>query len=279
MPELDTTFIEQLLQQSLVFLPRLIAAIVLFLAGLYASEQIARLLHRALRRRDLDEEIALLLKRTIRWGLVIVFTITALEWVDFDLTGFIAGLGVAGIIIGFALQDITRNTTAGILLLLQQPFDLGDYVKIGEFAGTITNIDIRTTELRDINGLKILIPNADVYVSPLTNFTKANPRRLVLPIGVAYQSDLDRVRDVALKAVAAVPGVLEDPAPQLVYQGFGDSAINLELYYYYDTTQSNYLDMVTQPIEAIKRAFDAADIDIPFPIRTVYFPHQMPTTQ
>lgn len=278
MPQLDLTLFEVLLQQALTFLPRLIAALVIFILGLYLSERIARFIESALRQRKAPPQVAIVLRQVTRWGLLIIFTITALEWVNFDLTGFIAGLGVAGLALGFALQDVTRNFTAGLLLLLQQPFAVGDYVTILGHTGHVQDINLRTTVLRRLDGVIIHLPNGDVFTSPVVNYSKATPRRVEIPVGVAYGTNLDHVRAVATAALANLPGAVADPKPIVLFQEFGDSSVNLMAGYWIDPAQIAYPLAYTNGVEAINTAFKQHAIEIPFPIRTLYLNQSLPSS-
>jgi len=262
-------YLTPILASFLAFLPKLLAALVLFSVSLYVAGWVARLIRRTAQRREVDPEIIQLLSRLGQWAVIIMGTLWALETVDRNITGFIAGLGIMGFTIGFALQDVAKNFVAGILLLLQQPFDAGDSVKVNGFSGTVVDVDIRATKLRTFDGLYVLIPNTDVYMNAITNYSRAKQRRISLDVGVAYESDLRQVTETALEAISAVPGVKTDPAPSVVFHTFADSSINFTLYYWIDLTVTGYLTAQDEGVKHIHRAFVEAGIDIPYPIRTI----------
>ena len=267
----EFVFFEAMIQNLVDFIPRLLAALVLFVAGLFLSNYLGKLTREAVLKRAIQNgQFALLMKRIVSWTILTMVTITALNWVNFDLTGFLAGLGLTGIILGFALQDVAKNLVSGLLLLMQQPFDLGDVVKIGSHLGKVVNINLRTTELRDPDGLHVHIPNGDVYLSIIINYTRAQPRRLEIPLGVAYGTDLEYARRLALEAAAKTPGVLADPPPRVIFRDFGDSALTGQLFYWFDPSETDFLQVTTDTFESVKLAYEAGGIDIPFPIRTVY---------
>jgi small conductance mechanosensitive channel len=135
---------------------------------------------------------------------------------------------------------------------------------------------MRATELLSPDGLLVLIPNADVFTNTIINYTKTHRRRVSLTVGVAYDSDLQRVTDTALQAIRAVPGLLNDPAPMLFFHEFGDSSINFTIRYWFDTDVSNYFEAQDIGVKAIKQAFERENIEIPFPIRTVLMPSPTP---
>lgn len=269
MPTISQT-LEQLLQNAILFLPRLIFGLVIFAIGLYVAGLARKVVRAYSAKRNLDSELTMLFGRLAYWGVAVLATVLALEQVNFNVVAFVAGLGVVGFTIGFALQDIAKNLVAGMLLLLQQPFAIGELIEVNGYSGRVEDISLRATQLRTFDGLLVYIPNADVYTSPLTNLSRAPKRRIELKVGVAYDTDLEAATEVILAAIVGVPGVIaDDPAPQVVFKTFGDSAIELSLYYWFDTAASGYFAAQDGGVKAITRAFRAAGIVIPFPIRTV----------
>ncbi len=252
------------------FLPRLITALVIFVGGLFLSGWLAKALGGLLRRRKTDPEVTLLLQQISRWGTIGLAITVALQQIGFDMTAFLTGLGVLGFTVGFAIQDVSKNFVAGILLLLQQPFDVGDAIEVGDYAGVVLDINLRATEMRTWDGRRVYIPNADVYTSAIVNYTRTDARRIDLTVGVAYDTDLAQAHEVALQAVRRLPGVKEDPAPTVVFHTFGESSIDFTLYFWIDTQQQGVWEAKTAAVQAIHRAFQEQGIEIPFPIRTVY---------
>lgn len=274
MPPSDISFQAQsylsvLIEQLLLFLPKLIASMVLFIVSLYVANWAARLIRRTAQQRKIDPELIELFSRLGQWGIIIMGTLWALETVDRNITGFIAGLGIVGFTIGFAMQDVAKNFVAGILLLVQRPFDIDDAIEVRGYTGTVINVDIRATELRTFDGLHVLIPNADVYINPITNYSRASARRLTLEVGVAYDSDLAYVSQTVLDAIATLPGLKAEPAPQVVFKQFADSSINFTLYYWIDLNQTSYFTAQDQGVKLIRQAFAQANIEIPYPIHTI----------
>jgi len=258
-----------MLANFLAFLPKAIIGMVIFFIGLYLAGWIAKAVRATLTRRKVDHEVTLLASRVARWTVVTMGVFVALQQMGFNLSAFLVSLGVVGFTIGFALQDISKNLNAGLLLLLQQPFDMGDLIQIHDFTGKVTNVNLRATELLLLDGKMVLIPNADVYVSPITNYTREPLRRFDLTIGVAYDSDLELVRDTALETVARIPGVLADPAPSVVFQNFGDSTIEFTLYYWINAHNTDPFNVQNAVFLAINDAFAAKGIEMPYPIQTV----------
>ncbi|NPA06925.1 MAG: mechanosensitive ion channel [Chloroflexi bacterium] len=263
-------WVQQLITDAVEFLPKLIASLVIFVASIYLAGLLAKLVNDVLRRRKVDPEVSLLLVRLTRWGLIIVGALVALQQIGFRVTAFLAGLGILGFTVGFALQDVSRNLIAGILLLLQQPFDIGDMIEVQGYLGEVEDVTLRSTELRTLDGRLVLIPNADVFTSSLVNYSRTPRRRIDLDVGVAYDSDLDKVREVALEAIRGLPGALEEPKPLVWFHTFNESSIDFTLYFWIDTQKTDIFEAKSLALEAVKKAFEREGIEIPYPIRTVY---------
>jgi small-conductance mechanosensitive channel len=204
-----------------------------------------------------------------RWSIIGLGIFVGLQQMGFDLSAFLVSLGVVGFTIGFALQDISKNFVAGLLLLLQQPFDIGQAIEVNGFSGTVLNVDLRATEIQTFDGKIVLIPNADVYTSSITNFSRAINRRLELNVGVANDTDLELARATALEAISKVKGVLDSPASQVAFNNFGPSSIDFTLYFWINTQETGLLDAKDQAIVKINTAFTEKGIEIPYPVQTV----------
>ena len=267
---MDSEFVNRLIAEVITFIPNLIVGVIIFVGALYLGRMGARATQAALERRRVDSELTLLMARIAQWIIIIFGTIWALDQVNFDVTGFVAGLGIIGFTVGFALKDIAENFVAGILLLLQQPFDIGDAVEVSGYGGTVTNIEIRSTTIRTWDGLLVIIPNAAVYSNPITNYSKIDKRRVSLTIGVAYDSDLQKVDEVILEVIKQLPGIKDDPASFVVFNEFGDSSINATIYFWITISEAGYFDSLDAVVKGIKTAFEREEINIPYPVRTVY---------
>ncbi len=260
----------QMLDRFINFLPSLIIALIVFVIGLYLAGLFARLVRRAMERRKADPEVILLISKSTRWAVIVLVTVAALQQVNFNVTAFLTGLGIVGFTVGFALQDVSKNFVAGLLLLIQQPFDVEDAIKVTDFAGTVRAIDLRATEIHTFDGQVVLIPNADVFTNPITNYTRALKRRVEVSLGVAYESDLEEVNQISIKAISSIPGILDDPAPVLHFQAFGPSTVDLTVFYWIDTGQTDPSTAKDIGMQKIKTAFEQANIDMPYPTQRVY---------
>lgn len=259
--------IENTLDTITDFLPRLGLALLIVIIAYWVSRIVRRQVRRAMKRRDHDPELIVLLEMLTRWGILAFGIVIAAEQIaPGQFSSLIAGLGVAGITIGFALQDVAKNFIAGLLLLIQQPFEIGDTIEVVSYGGTVLEISLRSTTIRTWDGRHVIIPNSEVYLNPIINFSAAPRRRIEITVGVAPNSDLDQVTRVALKALTdSVEGILQDPAPQIVFSNFGDFTIDFTAYYWIDTGEVGVLKATNEGVVAIKRAFEQEKIDMPYP--------------
>lgn len=265
-----TTVIQEWWQNLITSLPQLITGLIIFILSLYLARFLSSLTAKALARRNPDKETNILISRLVRWSVISFGIVLALQQAGQDVSALLTGLGILGFTVGFALQDVSANFIAGILLLFSQPFDIGDSIEVSGYSGTVQDINLRATELLAFDGRLVLIPNSDVFTSAIINYTRTNRRRVELNVGVGYDSDLEQVTEVALQAIANLPGVIEDPAPQVVFKEFGDAAINMTLYYWYSTERNGFFEAQDYGVRLIKTAFEAAGIEIPYPIQTIY---------
>lgn len=266
--DLSQTFGE-FLQNAMLFVPRLIAALVTFAAAMVLSGFVARWVDRALRKRFEEPDTRVLFARLARWGVIVVGTVLALDLVDFDLTGFVAGLGIAGLTIGFALQDIARNFVAGMLLLLRQPFQIGDAVKIADHAGSVVAIHTRDTVLKSWDGETVILPNTDVFSSAIVNYSALPYRRRTIYIGLGYDEHVERATAVFLEAMRQVDGVLDEPAPTVYAEELGDSALILAARFWLNTQTHSLFDVHSTVVRAILEAAARKEIDLPYPTQTL----------
>ena len=195
-------------------------------------------------------------------GIVIGFNQLGLQWSQ--LKWVVTGLSVG---IGLGLQKIIANFVSGLIILFERPIRIGDYVTIGDQSGTVSRIKIRATTLNDLDNLEILIPNEAVISERVTNWTLSNSiTRLIVPVGIAYGSDTDRARDLMMETVQAQTKVLDNPAPQVLFMGFGDSSLDFEIRVFLRSFEDR-APMRHLLHTEINKTLQAAGISIPFPQR------------
>jgi small conductance mechanosensitive channel len=262
--------LDAILQSVVDFLPNLALAILIFIAASLISVWVARVLKRTLASRGHDQELIVLMQLIARWGILAIGVIWALEQIAPGRFGtLLAGLGVAGFTIGFALQDVAKNFIAGLLILLLQPFRIGDSIEIEDIIGEVLEINLRSTEIRAQDGRYVIFPNADVFSSRIINNTRTPRRRIAIPIGISYESDLDRVTKVALETLESIDEVLKEPSPQVVFDNFGSTTIDFTLYVWWNTRAVGLLPVTNIVVTAIKKAFEREGIEMPFPTQEI----------
>ena len=220
-----------------------------------------------------SQSLQILLKKTTYVGTWVLGTLFAclVAFPGLRLGDIIATLGLGSVAIGFAFQDIVKNFLAGIILLIEEPFRIGDEVVINDYQGKVENISIRTTQIRTYEGEKILLPNATVFTDAVKVRTAYVSRRTDLGVGVDYNTPLPEAAKILNKTIKRVEGVLTNPAPEIDLVNFGDSSIDFFVRYWTYPEQKEVRHVQTRAIIAIKKAFDEADINIPYPIRTLYY--------
>ena len=185
-----------------------------------------------------------------------------------DLSGLLVGAGVLGIVLGLAARQTLGSIFAGIVLMVSQPFTVGDWVELGDNEGTVTHITVMYTEIREFDGKLVAIPNDIVSEQPIRNMSHQNILRLHTEVGIDYDSDPEYAEQVALEAVESVEEVIDGPPPETTTKSFGDSAIVLELLYWIETPNPRTARRATESvIYAVKHRFEEEGIGMPFPQR------------
>ncbi len=262
-----------LFSQALSRLPATLFAIVVIIVTSYAARVLTRSAGAVGARLLRSTSLQILFSKTVTIGVWLVGTLLAslLLFPGLRLGDVVATLGLGSVAVGFAFQDIFKNFLAGILLLANEPFRIGDAVIIGTYEGVVTHIDIRTTNVRTYAGELVLIPNSIVFTSSVQVRTAYTQRRTDLVVGVAYATDLGAAAELATRTVAALEGVSAEPSVVVDATEFADSAINLTVRYWTASEKQAVLRTQTRAIVALKEAFDGAAIEIPFPSRTLYY--------
>jgi len=261
---------QELLQQAIEFVPHLIVSLVTFAATLILSGLAAGGVRRAARAKIQDRETVQLLSRLTRWAVLILGTLIALDQVNFDVTSFVAGLGIAGFTIGFALQDIARNFVAGILLLIRQPFNIGDAVEVAGYAGSVLDITTRDTVVKTWDGEMVILPNIEVFTNSITNYSELPYRRRTVYVGLGYGEDVTRAIQVFLEAIRGVEGVAQDPPPAVLAEELGDPALTLAARFWVNQQTHGLFDVHSAVVQAIKEAAEEEVIDLPYPTQIVH---------
>lgn len=266
--------LERWLETMVSMLPNMVVAIaIIALAGLL-SRYLTSWTQRGLRRVVKSPQLVGLIAQIARISVICggLFIALGVLQLDKTVTSLLAGIGIVGLAVGFAFQDIAANFVSGVLMALRNPFAIGDLVKISEHFGHVQRIDLRATRLTQLSGETVILPNKDVFQSAIINYTETECRRVEVMVGVSYGDDLAKVREIATGAVEALECRDLEREVELFYTGFGGSSIDFELRFWIrEADQGAFLSARSEAIMAIKAAFDANDVTIPFPIRTLDF--------
>ena len=202
-------------------------------------------------------------------GLVVALSILQL---DAAVTSLLAGVGIVGLALGFAFQDLAANFISGVGLSIRRVLAPGDIIETNDEIGVVEKIELRSTMMRTFNGDLVMIPNKDIYQTKVKIYgTPEGHRRVDLTVGISYGEDLEKVRRVTLDAIASVE-VRLDREPELFYEGFGDSSIDFTVRFWISFRKwTDFLAARSEAVMRIKKAYDENDITIPFPIRTLDF--------
>jgi small-conductance mechanosensitive channel len=260
---------DQFIENFIRGIPNLLTALGIFIVSLYLARFLSNILRRVLRSRKAPEGVTHLLGQLTLWTVILIGMITALQRF-FDVTAFLAGLGIVGFTIGFALQDVMKNFASGIILLLQQPFHVGESIELVGFEGTVLAIDLRTTEIRASDGRIVILPNASVLANPIVNYTRARQRRVDLSLSLSHGTDPNIARQIILKAIEEVPGFVRKPEPVIVFNSLTDSALELNVNFWIDVTKNDPLHAKDTVLIKVKSMFNEQGIEIPHPVQAVY---------
>jgi small conductance mechanosensitive channel len=233
--------------------PKLLGALVALLLTALAARFVRRVVERALRRADAERHVVVVVATLAFYAAVAVGVIVALSVGGVDLGILIGSLGLATVALGFALQDIVSNFTAGIVLLVEHPFTEGDHIAIAEAEGEVEEIRVRATRLRAPDGELVIVPNKLLFTQVLSNSSATMRRRVEVLLEVPYGQDLAKARELLLATAAEVEGVSADPAPRLLTKDLGQGARNLRLWFWVDSRSDDPLRVRSELLDAVER--------------------------
>lgn len=262
-------YIDQFIDAFILGIPNLLTALAIFIVSLYLARVMSNLLRRVLNRRKAPAGVTHLLAQLTLWSIIIAGIITALQRF-FNVTAFLAGLGILGFTIGFALQDVMKNFASGVILLLQQPFHVGDTIGVKGFDGTVLAIDLRSTEMRATDGRLIIVPNAEILANPIINYSRGDHRRVDLVLSLPHNCEPDTVRRIFLDAIRSVQGFLEDPKPVVVFNNLTNSAMELNANFWVNIKQTDPGQAKDDVLMKVKAALKKEGIEIPHPVQALY---------
>ena len=258
-----------LTDKGLSFAVSIVAAAVILLLGWLAIKLIVNMVGKAVekggKKNTLFGNFIRNVTGKICWAILLVVVLGKL---GVDIGPIVAGLGVTGFILGFAFQESLGNLASGLMIAINEPFKIGDYVIVAGLEGTVIKMDMMAATLATADNKKVVIPNKSAWGAPITNFSALGRRRVDIQIGIDYGCDAAKAIKVALEALPLVPGVLKDPAPSVSVASLDDSQVTLNIRPW--SAGADYWAVYNDTQVAIKSAFEKNGIDIPFPQLTVH---------
>ncbi|MGL5454516.1 MAG: small-conductance mechanosensitive channel MscS [Citrobacter telavivensis] len=247
----------------------IVAAVAIVIVGMIVARLVSNTVNRLMVARHIDATVADFLSALVRYGIVAFTLIAALGRVGVQTASVIAVLGAAGLAVGLALQGSLSNLAAGVLLVMFRPFRAGEYVDLGGVAGTVLNVQIFSTTMRTVDGKIVVIPNGKIIAGNIINFSREPLRRNEFTISVAYDSDIDKVKQILTGIIESEDRILKDREMTVRLNELGASSLNFVVRVWSNSgdLQNVYWDV----LERIKREFDAAGIRFPYPQMDINF--------
>ncbi|MFN3389949.1 MAG: mechanosensitive ion channel family protein [Allosphingosinicella sp.] len=260
-------------------LPNILLGLVLLVLAWLAARLLASGIRRIGARRgrpDLGVVLGSLAKAAL-YVLAVLFA-AAIIFPSVKPADILATLGIGSVAIGFAFKDILQNLLAGLLLLIRRPFRQGDQIVVKDFEGTVEHIESRATLIKTYDGRRVIIPNADIYTSPVVVNTAYDLLRGEYDVGIGYGDDPARAAAAFREAIAGVEGVLADPAPEAFPWALNDSTVDLRLWWWTASSRANMVHVRARVIRAVYEKAKALGIDLPFPTQVMLFHDQTEAT-
>jgi small conductance mechanosensitive channel len=273
------TTIQQMIDWSVSFLPKLAIGITVFILFWLIGKGV-----RAAARRGMGDRparnVGLVLGRLAQWGLTLLGLLIAVTimFPSVRPVDLFSLLGISSVAIGFAFKDILQNFLAGILILLRQPFRLGDQIVFKDFEGTVEEIETRTTIIKTYDGRRVYVPNGEIFTNAVIVNTAYGFRRSHCDIGIGYGDDVRRAAAAITEALRNIEGVRQDPPPEAIAMALADSSVVIRARWWTGARQDEVLRVQHEVIATMKETMSGAGIDLPFPTSVVLFHDQTEET-
>lgn len=265
-PTLLLERLDNMLDGFIKLIPALVIGFVVLVVFFIIGYIVRNIIRRSTENRS-KANLGMVVGRLVQWVVILLgFLIAAAVVVPSVTPGKLLGaLGFGGVAIGFAFKDILQNFLSGILLLVREPFKVGDQIIYKEFEGTVTTVETRATYIKTYDGRAVIIPNGEIYTSAVTVNTAENHLRSEYDIGIGYGDDIDKAQKVILKAMQDTDGVVTDPAPDIIVVELADSTVNIRARWWTDSRRADIISIKSNVLKNSKYALDEAGIDMPYP--------------
>ena len=260
--------IETLTYWATTYSVKLIAAILIFIIGKWLAHKISSLITKLLEKNNIDATLVNFLESITYYTFLIVVIIATAGQLGINTTSFITIVGAAGLAIGLALKDSLSNFASGVMLILFRPFRAGDFVNAGGVSGTVASIALFNTTLKTPDNQKVIVPNSKITNNVITNVTTNDTRRVDLVIGISYDDDIKKTKEVLNRIIQEDKRILDTPKTKIAVSELADSSVNFVVRPWVKT--SEYWDVYYDLIEKIKITFDEEGIHIPYPQQDVH---------
>ena len=249
-------------------LPNVFLAMVVVILSFIFSNFIQRVAQTLIAKTHINQMIGSLLLRTVKTTVIIVgfFMVMGILNLQKTVTSLLAGAGVIGLVLGLAFQDFMSNFFASIMIGVRKPFVHGDIIESGETMGTVVDLNLRNTVIRNFDGQQVLVPNKEVIQRSLRNYTRYGTRRISLHISVAYGSDLLLAANCAVAALKSVPEVLAEPPPVVHFSDISWGNVNFDVRLWIAYPNSNYFEVRSAALLAILHAFNEGKVAVAIPL-------------
>ncbi|WP_339662014.1 mechanosensitive ion channel domain-containing protein [uncultured Polaribacter sp.] len=258
-------YIEQFKSILFLYAPKVISALVILIVGLYLIKIIIKSAKKIMAKGGLDITLQKFLGNLGGWVLKILLFIVVISMLGVETTSFAAILAAAGLAVGLALQGSLANFAGGVLIMIFKPFKIGDLIETQGQIGVVKEIEIFTTKLIGLSNKEIIIPNGVMSNGTILNYSTEGTRRVDLVIGVSYDADIKKTKEVLMEVLTSHPSVLQDPAPGVTVLELADSSVNFAVRPWCNT--ADYWTVYFDVTENVKLALDKAGIEIPYPHR------------
>jgi len=251
---------------------KLLGAAVILLLGMWLARRLSRTLDRTFERTHMEATLRGFLRNIAYAAMLVIVIVAALQSLGVPTTSVMAVLGAAGLAIGLALKDSLSNIASGVMLIVQRPFHVGDFVQAAGLEGTVDQIRVFQTRMRTADNRTVIVPNSLITTAPIINFTANPQRRVDITVGVGYEDDLKVAREVLLGVATANTLVLAAPAPEALVTTLAESSVNLELRAWVNTP--DFPRVRSELTTAIRDGLIARGLNIPYPQRDLHVYHR-----
>ena len=250
---------------------KLLAAIAIFVLGRWLARRLSAGLERVLGRAHVDSTLSGFLRNIAYAAMLVLVLMTALTAIGVPTTSMFAVLGADGLAVGLALKDSLSNIASGVMLIVLRPFRAGDHVIAAGQEGTVLEIRVFQTRLRAFDHRVIILPNSEITTAPIVNYSSLPQRRFDVSVGVGYEDDLQKARELLLRIAREEPLVLDDPAPAVRVANLGESSVDLVLQAF--AANADFVDARSRVVEAVRNQLIGNGLSIPYPQRDLHVYH------